>query len=679
MQRKFKVQEAYDYVLKRLEYHARWTYRTAKEEETRLLIQNPNWIPPEGQSPVQKWEAEWVKSGAVTEQFKTTMPSIISDTKGMSTTTPVERTTILTELIVSKSGHIQVILSTRFLYGDEPTPDESLPRDDTLQVGRQAGDWEAYTDGAGNLGTKTSAERAGWAFVILKDGKGRDAEGATIEHYGYGPVILNKSHPAYTGAIRCTNNTGELGAVVELLHCLLTYGSQPTDTTGIIRTDSTYAASVAMGRVIHHENLVLAAEAARLWNKLRVRQKGKIYWRHVKGHSDQKWNDHVDHLADMGMQGLIHTKDPRWKTELDDEEGEGEEGESSEGKCERGRDEDDYCAERVDDMEGDSEDRENLMDEGEWQRVLHCLVSEAMGKDEEDNVNHICEHSDDRAHTLGVQPSVEPTVPFNCARTDASIQCFINCKSIISHHIFTPKFLIQTKINAYFKPLNPHCVDPYFSSPTFQPPLSPTPIELSPRIPTPLPPSPHETSVHSPSLNDPLPFLRPTPLYGMCVPVLLRVAPNNVLRASDWWLCSPPRQPTTYNSHILSPHFSPPTSILPPSGGKRPYAAEQPCTQELLPQLSLIPGPPSPRHSVKDSGFWSALGRGVRNLLPGPWLAPSRLICRVSHTLSRIFGTGNSKREAEDEGGAQCSPKTGAHLGGRGLAPSLEGATCAPE
>jgi len=244
----------------------------------------------------------------------------------------------------------------------------------------------------------------------------------------------------------------------------------------------------------------------------------------------------------------------------------------------------------------------------------------------------------------------------------------------------TSAALYQSKIDDYFVHLNSRHLNNYFTSLTIHSLLSPTPIELLPRTLAHLPLQPLEASVHSPSLNDPLPFLHPTPLYGMCVPISLRVAPNNVLRANDWWLCSPPRQFSTHNSRNSSQHFSPPYLISPFSpGGERPYAAEQLHTLDLLPQLSLIPGPPSPRHAVTDSGFWSAVGRGVRNLLPGPWLAPSRLIRRVSHTLSRIFGMGNSKREAEEEGGAQCSPETGAHLGGRGLAPSFEGATCAPE
>ena len=681
-----------------------------------MLIQNPNWIPPAGQSPTEfKWGAEWVKSGAVTEQFKPNMPLKISDIKGMSTTIKVERPTILTQLKINTSGQVQVILLTRILHGDKPTSDELKQKGESFEVGRQTGDWEAYTDGAGKLGTKTSTERAGWSFVLLKRGKGRDAEGATIEHYGYGPVILHKSHPAYTGAIRCTNNTGELGAVVELLHCLLTYGSQPSETTGIIRTDSTYAAGVAMGRVLTHENLELAAEAARLWNKLRDRHKQKIYWRHVKGHSDQEWNDRVDKYADLGMQGFIDTKDPRWKTEIDGDEGEGDEGEANKGKSEGDKDESDHASERevVVETNSDNEDIGNTVRGGDGDvsdDIISGCHSEAMGMNEDAEANNTC------AFTGALDTVLQVNVELTGAHAQPSVQLHIDRPfvSIFNSHRITPKLFIQTKvddfftqtqfnaihsnntfqtikpqtfaalfqskIDDYFAHLNSFHLNDYFTSLTIHPPLSPTPIELFPRTITHLLLQPLEASVLSPSLNDPLPFLHPTPLYGMCVPISLRVAPNNVLRANDWWLCSPPRQPSTPNSCISSPHFSPPYLISPfSSGGERPYAAEQIHTQDMLSQLSLIPGPPSPRHSVTDDGFWSAVGRGVRNLLPGPWLAPSRLIRRVSHTLSRIFGTGNSKREAEEEGGAQCPPETGAHLGGRGLAPSLEGATCAPE
>ena len=131
-------------------------------------------------------------------------------------------------------------------------------------------------------------------------------------------------------------------------------------------------------------------------------------------------------------------------------------------------------------------------------------------------------------------------------------------------------------------------------------------------------------------------FERPTPSTQVLIPV---------------WR---PKQPT------IRPRPRQAYTPLPHPWGVEPHVADQPCPQQLSPQLSLISRPPSPPQVVSTKGFWSAVGRGARVLVP------SRLIRRVTHTLSRIFGTGDSKREAEDEGGAQCSPESGAHPRGGG-------------
>ena len=55
----------------------------------------------------------------------------------------------------------------------------------------------------------------------------------------------------------------------------------------------------------------LAAVARAEWQRARVALKGKLWLRHVKGHSGHKWNDRADKLADEGRCGVVRIASPR--------------------------------------------------------------------------------------------------------------------------------------------------------------------------------------------------------------------------------------------------------------------------------------------------------------------------------------------------------------------------------
>ena len=54
----------------------------------------------------------------------------------------------------------------------------------------------------------------------------------------------------------------------------------------------------------------LAERLRSLWQRLRA--KHTVTWRHVKGHSDNKWNDYVDELATRGRQGDRGSNAAEW-------------------------------------------------------------------------------------------------------------------------------------------------------------------------------------------------------------------------------------------------------------------------------------------------------------------------------------------------------------------------------
>ena len=77
-----------------------------------------------------------------------------------------------------------------------------------------------------------------------------------------------------------------------------------------MRTDSEYAAACMMGRVTPKTNRQLAERLRSLWRRLRA--KHTVTWRHVAGHSGNKWNDYVDELAARGRQGDRGSNAAEW-------------------------------------------------------------------------------------------------------------------------------------------------------------------------------------------------------------------------------------------------------------------------------------------------------------------------------------------------------------------------------
>ena len=138
--------------------------------------------------------------------------------------------------------------------------------------------------------------------------------------------------PAYLGARKHTNNTAELTALAELLRALLSLSPQRAGSRGVVRTDSEYAAACMMGRVTPKTNRQLAERLRSLWQRLRA--KHTVTWRHVAGHSGNKWNDYVDKLAARGRQGDRSSNAAEWAdgtipTDTPDEESNAEGGDSS--------------------------------------------------------------------------------------------------------------------------------------------------------------------------------------------------------------------------------------------------------------------------------------------------------------------------------------------------------------
>ena len=70
-----------------------------------------------------------------------------------------------------------------------------------------------------------------------------------------------------------------------------------------MRYDSIYAAMIATGIWRAKKHKEMAAAARHAWATLMKRTRGRLWLKHVKGHSGHTWNDVADRLADQGRRG----------------------------------------------------------------------------------------------------------------------------------------------------------------------------------------------------------------------------------------------------------------------------------------------------------------------------------------------------------------------------------------
>jgi len=160
-----------------------------------------------------------------------------------------------------------------------------------------------YTDGGctGNTDVATAVQPAGWGVVVLeKAGGSRGGEYLRRVTELYGPVELNPSSPWFLGAEVASNNTGELSGIAHALIWLRDEGGQAP---AAVVYDSDYAAKITQGIYKAHKNRDLAGSCKRLCASERQRRAGGVIFVHVKGHSNDTWNDRADALVQLGKLG----------------------------------------------------------------------------------------------------------------------------------------------------------------------------------------------------------------------------------------------------------------------------------------------------------------------------------------------------------------------------------------
>ena len=161
-----------------------------------------------------------------------------------------------------------------------------------------------YTDGScrDNNNNKVSTQPAGWGIAVVEgkvdENRKITREGRLIESL-YGPVITDLKSKYFLGTEKASNNTGELTAICEGLLWLKDH--ETSNRPVAFYYDSKYAAKITTGEFRAKDNKHLAATARALLKT--VLEKRKVRFEHVEGHSNDRWNDKADELANIGAEG----------------------------------------------------------------------------------------------------------------------------------------------------------------------------------------------------------------------------------------------------------------------------------------------------------------------------------------------------------------------------------------
>ena len=165
-----------------------------------------------------------------------------------------------------------------------------------------------YTDGSciGNQNVLTTSSPAGWGVAIVTEFTDLPtaSPNASLVAQLYGPVVsAQREHglPFATTEVG-SNNTGELSAIAAALSWLL--HTETAGTQAVICYDSQYAADSVLGAFNGKRNEKLIQHCRSLY--LRVSLQRPLSMQHVKGHSNNRWNNLADQLANQGNSGQSH-------------------------------------------------------------------------------------------------------------------------------------------------------------------------------------------------------------------------------------------------------------------------------------------------------------------------------------------------------------------------------------
>ena len=167
-----------------------------------------------------------------------------------------------------------------------------------------AGTVSIFTDGSAvyDKGQKAWVA-AGFGLTVVRGGNGHEHSGGIERHHHYAPIKIGDE-----GTEKLTNNVAEVMAFIHALRWAR--APENIDTPCVMRYDSKYAALITVGVYKAKKNKQLVAAAQAEWKLTYKAKPGKLWMRHVKGHSDHEWNEVADDLAKRGCGGRRYVGPP---------------------------------------------------------------------------------------------------------------------------------------------------------------------------------------------------------------------------------------------------------------------------------------------------------------------------------------------------------------------------------
>ena len=144
---------------------------------------------------------------------------------------------------------------------------------------------------------------AGYGLTVVEGGTGNEHAGGRERYQQYGPIRTGDE-----GTEKLTNNVAEVMAFIHALR----WARAPANVTTpcLLRYDSKYAALITTGVYKAKKNKALIGTAQKEWKITYKAKPGRLWMRHVKGHSDHEWNEVADGLANRGRSGQRHAGYP---------------------------------------------------------------------------------------------------------------------------------------------------------------------------------------------------------------------------------------------------------------------------------------------------------------------------------------------------------------------------------
>jgi ribonuclease HI len=167
------------------------------------------------------------------------------------------------------------------------------------------GQWGQMKSCVWNIASKAWGTRKGVPHIYM-DGS-RDDNGAgwgciTLSGSGWpkmtaGPVVSDVNGRGFIGATGSSNNTAELSGIHNAVEPLLEeYRDDPRARRVVLRPDSQYALNISRSRLAPRSNTRLGRATRNLILELESFFT-TFWWRHVKSHVGNEFNDWADALA----------------------------------------------------------------------------------------------------------------------------------------------------------------------------------------------------------------------------------------------------------------------------------------------------------------------------------------------------------------------------------------------